>query len=89
MRQWIVVFTLADAFRVFRLVDEKPDRRVMQFASIIYEATNVDREYVLKDRFGMFNPETHQVSSNSAINEYISLIMQTPDGMGITIGQRR
>jgi hypothetical protein len=88
MKQWIVVFTLAHAFRVFRLVDEKPDARVMRYASIIYDATNVNPECVVKDRYGMFNPEIHQPVSNSVIHMYIASIMEKPDGMGITIGER-
>ena len=89
MKQWIVVFTMAQAFRVFRLVDEKPDARVLRYASIVFDATEVNPECVIKDRFGMFNPEIHPVVSNSYIHMYIASALDLPDGMGITIGERR
>lgn len=88
MKQWIVVFTLAHAFQVFRLVDEKPDARVMRYASIVFDASEINREYILKDRYGVFNPEIHPIVSNSYIHMYIAEIMDKPDGMGITIGER-
>lgn len=89
MKQWIVVFTMTHAFQVFRLVDEKPDARVLRYASIVFDATDINHECVIKDRYGMFNPEIHPVVSNSYIHMYIASILDNPDGMGITIGERR
>ena len=89
MKQWIVVFTLANVFQVFRLVDEKPDARVLRYASMVFDATEINHEFILKDRYGMFTPEIHPIVSNSHIHMYISNILDKPDGMGIIFGERR
>lgn len=89
MKTWIVVFTLANVFQVFRLVGEEPSERVRRYASIIYDASNVDPSFVLKDRYGMFNPEIHPKVSNSYIHMYINTVMEKPDGMGIMMGERQ
>ena len=89
MKQWIVVFTMAHAFQVFRLVDEKPDDRVLRYASVVFDATDINPECVEKDRYGMFNPEIHPVVSNSYIHMYIASVLDQPDGMGIFIRDRK
>ena len=89
MKQWIVVFTMAQAFRVFRLVDEKPDARVLRYASIVFNTTEVNPACVVKDRYGMFNPSIHPVVSNSVIHMFIAEKLDTPDGMGILLKDRK
>ena len=89
MKQWIVVFTLSNEFRIFRLVDDPPDTKTLRYASIVYEATEVNSACVVKDRYGMFNPSIHPVVSNSVIHMFIAEKLDTPDGMGILLKDRK
>ena len=77
--QWIVVFTMANSFRVFRLVDEAPDNITIRFASIIFKASDLRDFCPVKDRYGVFNPEIHRIVSNRNIHDYINLVMSNKD----------
>ena len=73
-KQWIVVFTLAHSFHVFRTI-EKPDSKILRYASIVFDATEVNDEFVLKDRYGIFNPGIHPIVSNSYLHMVIAGIL--------------
>ena len=89
MKQWIVVFTLMNEFRVFRLVDDPPDAKTLRYASIVYEATEVNPACVVNDRYGKFNPSIHPAVSNSVIHMFIAEKLDTPDSMGILLKDRK
>ena len=89
MKQWIVVFTLSNEFRIFRLVDDPPDTKTLRYASIVYESMEVNSACVVKDRYGMFNPSIHPAVSNSVIHMFIAEKLDTPDSMGILLKDRK
>ena len=76
---WMVIFTMANAFRVFRLVDEAPDYITTQFASIIFKVDDLRDFHPIKDRYGMFDPELHRIVRNRDIHEYINLVSSNHD----------
>ena len=76
---WIVVFTMAHAFRVFRLVDEAPDYITTQFASMIFKVDDLRDFHPIKDRYGMFDPELHRIVRNRDIHDYINLVRSNID----------
>jgi len=76
---WMVIFTMAHSFRVFRLVDEEPDRITTQFASMIFKVDDLRDFRPIKDRYGMFDPELHRIVRNCDIHEYINLVRKNLD----------
>lgn len=76
---WMVIFTMANAFRVFRLVDEAPDYITTQFASIIFKVDDLRDFHPVKDRYGMFDPELHHIVRNRDIHDYINLVRSNHD----------
>ena len=76
---WIVVLTLAQSFRVFRLVDEEPDHITIQFASIVFKVDDLRDFRPIKDRYGMFDPELHTIARNCDIHKYINLVRSNLD----------
>lgn len=76
---WIVVLTMAQSFRVFRLIDEEPDHITTQFASMIFKVDDLRDFRPIKDRYGMFDPELHRAVRNRDIHEYINLVRSNLD----------
>ena len=76
---WMVIFTMANTFRVFRLVDEAPDYITTQFASIIFKVDDLHDFRPIKDRYGMFDPELHRIVHNRDIHDYINLVRSNKD----------
>lgn len=83
MEQWIIVLTMRGAVNVFRLVDEVPNVKVRRFASIIYNAANMDFRSVVKDRYGIFDPELHPISTNEQICRAIDIMLENPETVSV------
>lgn len=76
---WIVVLTLSQSFRVFRLIGEEPDYITTQFASLIYKVDDKGDFKPIKDRFGLFDHEIHRHVRNRDIHDYINLVRSNHD----------